>query len=89
MVWLSLIPFFNIIWAFFIATRIPDSLKKEFRERGQDDGSDYGRALAHAVSAGAPPSIKVSPSASGADAMFYAGFRRRSQVSDPSDSVRT
>jgi len=24
MVWLSLIPLFNIIWAFFIATRIPD-----------------------------------------------------------------
>jgi len=45
MVWLSLIPFFNIIWSFFIATRIPDSLRNEFRARGQDDGSDYGKSI--------------------------------------------
>src|SRR5262249_23624412 len=39
MVWLSLIPCFNIIWAFFVATRVPDSLRNEFQERGRDDGS--------------------------------------------------
>ena len=45
MVWLSLIPLFNIIWAFFIATRIPDSLRNEFRDRGQDAGSDYAKRI--------------------------------------------
>jgi hypothetical protein len=45
MVWLSLIPLFNIVWNFFIVTRIPDSLRNEFRDRGQDDGSDYGKGI--------------------------------------------
>src|SRR5262249_25557732 len=45
LVWLSFIPIFNIIWNFFIATRVPDSLRNEFRNRGQDDGSDYGKAI--------------------------------------------
>jgi len=45
-VWLMLIPCFNVIWAFFVATRLPDSLKNEFRDRGRDDGSDYGKAIA-------------------------------------------
>ena len=45
MVWLSFIPLFNIVWAFFIATRIPDSLRNEFRDRGQDDGCDYGKSI--------------------------------------------
>ncbi len=45
MVWLALIPLFNLVWVFFIATQVPDSLRNEFRDRGQDDGSDYGRML--------------------------------------------
>jgi hypothetical protein len=45
MVWLSLIPIFNIYWSFMIATRIPDSLRNEFRDRGEDDGSDYGKTV--------------------------------------------
>jgi hypothetical protein len=45
LVWLSLIPFFYIVWAFFIATRIPDSLRNEFRDRGRDDSSDYGKGI--------------------------------------------
>jgi hypothetical protein len=45
-VWLMLIPCFNIIWQFFIATRVPGSLQNEFRERGRDDGSDYGKSIA-------------------------------------------
>jgi hypothetical protein len=51
LVWLSLIPIFNLIWSFFIATRIPDSLRNEFRHRNLDDGSDYGKGvgLAHAI----------------------------------------
>jgi hypothetical protein len=51
LVWLSLIPIFNLIWSFFIATRIPDSLRNEFRQRDLDDGSDYGKGvgLANAI----------------------------------------
>ncbi len=51
MVWLMLIPCFNIIWQFFIVTRVPGSLRNEFRDRNQDDGSDYGKGvgLAYAV----------------------------------------
>src|SRR5262245_60241126 len=51
LVWLSLIPLFNLIWTFFIATRVPDSLRNEFRARGRDDGSDYGKGvgLAYAI----------------------------------------
>ena len=45
MVWLSLVPCFNLIWQFFIAQRVPDSLRNEFRARGQDDGSDYGKSI--------------------------------------------
>src|SRR5262249_51882422 len=45
MVWLSLIPIFNIYWNFMVATRIPDSLRNEFRDRGEDDGSDYGKSI--------------------------------------------
>jgi hypothetical protein len=46
LVWLDLIPCFNIIWQFFIATRVPDSLRNEFRDRNRDDGSDYGKSIA-------------------------------------------
>jgi hypothetical protein len=45
MVWLLLIPFFGFIWAFFIATRVLYSLRNEFRDRGRDDGSDYGNGI--------------------------------------------
>jgi hypothetical protein len=51
MVWLALIPLFNIVWNFFIATRVPDSLRNEFKDQGRDDFSDYGKGvgLAYAV----------------------------------------
>jgi hypothetical protein len=51
MVWLYLIPCVDIIWLFMIAIRVPESLGNEFRARGRDDGSDYGKstALASAV----------------------------------------
>src|SRR3989442_14505671 len=45
LVWLSLIPIFNLIWSFFIATWVPDSLRNEFQDRGRDDGSDYGKRI--------------------------------------------
>lgn len=46
LVWLLLIPCFNIIWQFFIAVRVPGSLQNEFRDRVRDDGSDYGKSIA-------------------------------------------
>ena len=46
MVWLALVPCVNIIWKFMIAVHVPESLKNEFRERGRDDGSDYGKSIA-------------------------------------------
>jgi hypothetical protein len=51
LVWLSLIPLIGLVWSFFIATRVPDSLRNEFRERGNDDLSDYGKriGLANAI----------------------------------------
>jgi hypothetical protein len=51
LVWLGFIPLFNLYWNFVIATRIPDSLRNELRERGQDHGSDCGKGigLAYAV----------------------------------------
>src|SRR5262245_30326072 len=45
MVWLNLIPCVNLVWQFFIAIQVPDSLKAEFQARGRDDGSDYGKSL--------------------------------------------
>jgi hypothetical protein len=51
LVWLSLVPLVGLVWNFFIGVRIPDSLRNEFRERGIDDMSDYGKriGLANAV----------------------------------------
>jgi hypothetical protein len=46
MVWLMLIPCVNLVWQFFIAIRVPESLRNEFRARGRDDGSDYGKSIA-------------------------------------------
>jgi hypothetical protein len=43
-VWLSLIPMFSV-WGFFMATRIPESLRKEFSDRGQETGSNYGKGI--------------------------------------------
>jgi len=45
LVWLGIIPVFSVIWSFFIATRVPDSLRNEFRDQGRDDGTDYGRGI--------------------------------------------
>jgi hypothetical protein len=46
MVWLMLVPLFNEVWQFFVAIRLPDSLKAEFQERNRDDGSNYGKTIA-------------------------------------------
>lgn len=41
MVWLLLIPFFNLIWIFFVVTGIGKSLGAEFRRRGTPTPDPY------------------------------------------------
>jgi len=42
-VWLQLIPIFNLYWNFVTTSKVPSSLKAEFRERGMGTrGDDYG-----------------------------------------------
>jgi hypothetical protein len=44
MVWLNLIPLFNIVWIFITIIRISESLKNEFRDRGlRSDDPEFGK----------------------------------------------
>jgi len=45
MVWLNLIPIFNLYWNFHTVNNVGDSLKREFADRDLDNGSDYGKSL--------------------------------------------
>lgn len=45
MVWLNLIPLFNIVWQFITVARVAESLKNEFRSRGWHRGEDYGNGV--------------------------------------------
>lgn len=49
LVWLMLIPFFNIIWHFFVVINLSDSLEREFIERGLQSEPAPGRSLGLAV----------------------------------------
>jgi hypothetical protein len=50
MVWLSLIPFFNLVWAFIVVTAIGDSLGNEFRLRNIPvDDPKPGKSIGIAV----------------------------------------
>ncbi len=51
MVWLMMIPCFNIVWAFFIGLRIPESFQAYFAAQGRTDVGDCGRGigLAYAI----------------------------------------
>lgn len=42
LVWLSLIPVFNLVWNFFIVIQMKESLSKEFNSRQLPDDGDYG-----------------------------------------------
>lgn len=55
MVWLLLIPLFNLIWNFFVYQKLPDSYKSYFSSQGRTDVSDCGKGigLAYAISAAA------------------------------------
>ncbi len=51
-VWLSLIPLFGLVWQFIIVTRMADSLRAEFNERGitvQEEKPGYSLGIAYCV----------------------------------------
>ncbi len=45
LVWLNLIPCFNIVWQFVTVIKVADSLKNEFESRGLGRDETYGRTL--------------------------------------------
>lgn len=50
MVWLLLIPLFNIVWQFLVVNHISNSLKKEFEARGeQPDEAEPGKGIGLAM----------------------------------------
>ena len=46
MVWLLMIPCFNLVWNFFVYLRLTESYQAYFTANGKTDGGDYGRGLA-------------------------------------------
>jgi hypothetical protein len=44
-VWLLLIPLFNIVWNFFVFTRVPKSFQNYFAAQGKNDFGDCGEKL--------------------------------------------
>ena len=52
LVWLSLIPYFNYIWNFFLVIRVSESLDEELYKRGIPAGESkpgYGAGMAYCV----------------------------------------
>ncbi|MBI4680338.1 MAG: hypothetical protein HY753_03805 [Nitrospirae bacterium] len=49
MVWLQLIPLFNIVWHFIIVLNMAKSLDKEFKERGLKTASMPGQSIGMAM----------------------------------------
>lgn len=53
LIWLLLIPLFNLVWNFFVFLRISESYKSYFQSIGREDVGDAGRGigLAYAICA--------------------------------------
>lgn len=49
MVWLMLIPVFNMIWMFFVYVRVPKSFASYFHSIGEHDVGDAGEGLGIAI----------------------------------------
>lgn len=49
LVWLLLIPFFNLIWQFFVVVNLAGSLEKEFAERGMASEPEPGKPIGFAM----------------------------------------
>jgi hypothetical protein len=45
LVWLNLIPIFELVWGFVTIVRVGDSLRNEFDDRRLRDDGDYGKQL--------------------------------------------
>ena len=45
MIWLLLIPLFNLVWNFFVFLRVPESYQSYFASIGRHDVGDCGRNL--------------------------------------------
>jgi hypothetical protein len=45
MVWLLMIPLFNLVWNFFVFQRVPESYANYFHSRGRTDVGDAGKTL--------------------------------------------
>jgi len=45
LVWLQLVPIFNLVWHFFIVINVANSLEKEFEQRGIPIISKPGRSI--------------------------------------------
>jgi len=44
-IWLLLIPFFNIVWNFFVFQRVPASYQSYFNAQGRTDVGDCGKQI--------------------------------------------
>lgn len=49
LVWLMLIPFFNIIWHFFIVINMAGTLQKEYADRGIESEPEPGKSIGLAM----------------------------------------
>lgn len=49
LVWLNLIPFFNLIWQFFTVLYVSGSIDREFRDRGIDAEPEPGKPVGLAM----------------------------------------
>ena len=45
MVWLMLIPLFNLVWGFFVVLNLTKSLRAEFQKRGIAEEPEPGKTL--------------------------------------------
>ena len=50
LVWLLLVPIFNLIWHFVVVSKVATSLQREFQRRGVAEPVDTGRQLGLAMS---------------------------------------
>lgn len=45
MVWLNLIPLFNLVWIFITMIRVAESLRNEYEDRDLEGDDDYGQTM--------------------------------------------
>jgi hypothetical protein len=69
MVWLYLIPLFNVFWAIYMVVKIAESLRNEFRDRGWGTGTEsFGKTVGLFWSVGNVSSIFLGCTVGAVDA---------------------